>query len=249
MTKLWQTFNKISKRKKGKKPDITQLVDEEGKKINDPKEIANTLNLHFNQIGEKMANKIKEGRNYDPLKCILKSPTQSLFLSPTVVEEVLKIIKKIDVNKACGPDKITGYLIKITKDVISPILTDLLNICFRTGVFPNCLKTAEIIPLYKEGKKEKATNYRPISLLPQIGKIFEKVIASRMTKFFDKHQLLVQNQYGFRKKLSTELAVTEVYNKLLRNFEEKKHTCAVFLDLKKAFDSVSHEILIKKFER
>ena len=69
-----------------------------------------------------------------------------------------------------------------------------------------------------------------------------------MTKFFDKHQLLVQNQYGFRKKLSTEQAVTEVYNKLLLNFERKKHTCAIFLDLKKAFDSVSHEILIKKLE-
>ena len=92
------------------------------------------------------------------------------------------------------------------------------------GIFPDCFKTAEIIPLHKGGKKEFKTNYRPISLLPQFGKLFEKVIAARITSFLDKHKLLVQNQYGFRKHYSTELAVSEVYNKLLDNFENKKKT-------------------------
>ena len=246
--KIWKTFDKISKQKRSKKPDIKQLVNSDGKILSDPGDIVNNLNNHFNTIGKKLFDDIK-GTTGDPLDYITKNPTQSIFLNPTICEEIIKLINQIDIKKASGPDEITGYLIKITKNVISPILVDLFNICLRIGVFPDCLKTAEIIPLHKGGKKEVNTNYRPISLLPQFGKLFEKIISKRMTSFFEKHELLVQNQYGFRKTFSTELAVTEVYNKLLHNFEEKKHTCAIFLDLKKAFDTVSHDILIRKLQK
>ena len=90
-------------------------------------------------------------------------------------------------------------------------------------------------------KKTNSTNYRPISLLPIFGKLFEKVIANRITNFFDKNNVITPHQYGFRKNHSTELAVTEIHNKLLRNMDEGKHTCTIFLDLAKAFDSVDHK--------
>ena len=178
-----------------------------------------------------------------------KSPIQSLYLRLTSYDEIYKLIKCININKACGPDEISGYLIKITQSTIIPILVGLFNSCMSLGIFPDCFKTAEIIPLHKGGKKVIKTNYRPISLLPQFGKLFEKIISSRILSFINKHNLLMQNQYGFRKHYSTELAVMEVYNKLLQNFEDKRHTCAIFLDLAKAFDSVDHAILIQKLEK
>ena len=219
--KLWRSFDKISNKKKNKKTEIKRLLIDD-REITDNQEIANNLNNHFNEIGRKMANEIKERGNYSPLHYISKSPIQTLFLRLTTYEEIYKLIKLIDINKACGPDEISGYLVKVTQSTIIPILVGLFNACMSMGIFPDCFKTAEIIPLHKGGKKEIKTNYRPISLLPQFGKLFEKVIAARITSFLDKHKLLVQNQYGFRKHYSTELAVSEVYNKLLDNFENKK---------------------------
>ena len=118
-------------------------------------------------------------------------------------------------------------------------------ICF----FPDELKIAKIVPIHKGDAKNVSTNYRPISLLPILGKVFEKVIAARFLKFLDKHNILTQNQFGFRKKRSTDLAIAEVYNDLLQNLEDNKYTCAIFLDLAKAFDSVDHNILLRKIEK
>ena len=117
------------------------------------------------------------------------------------------------------------------------------------GIFPDQLKIAKIIPIHKGGAKNISSNYRPISLLPILGKVLEKIIAARFLKFINKHNILTQNQFGFRKNRSTELAVTEVYNRLLDNLENKKYTCAIFLDLAKAFDSVDHKILLQKLEK
>ena len=247
--KLWKTISKVSNRRKSKKTEIKQLVLDGGKKITEAQEIANNLNNHFNKIGQKMAKNLKQTESYSPLKHITKSPSQSICMYPTTYGEIRKIINHINAKKASGPDEISGYIMKVTLNTIVPVLAELFNMCLSAGIFPDCLKTAEIVPIHKGGKRDITTNYRPISLLPQIGKIFEKIIASRMTSFIDKHKLLVQNQYGFRKHYSTELAVTEVHNKLLQNFEEKKHTCAIFLDLAKAFDSVDHGILLNKLEK
>ena len=117
------------------------------------------------------------------------------------------------------------------------------------GIFPDMLKTASIIPLYKEGEKKEPTNYRPISLLPLFGNIFEKVIEIRLVKFLDKKKIITPHQFGFRKHYSTELAVTEIQNMLLKNLDENKVTCTIFLDLAKAFDTVDHNILLLKMEK
>ena len=117
------------------------------------------------------------------------------------------------------------------------------------SVFPNTLKIASIIPLHKGGSKTEATNYRPISLLPLFSKLFEKVIKRRLTAHLDQNNLITDNQFGFRKSYSTELAVTEIQNTLLQNLDNNKITCTIFLDLAKAFDSVNHSILIKKLDR
>ena len=114
------------------------------------------------------------------------------------------------------------------------------------GVFPDAYKIAQVIPLFKGGDKENPNSYRPISLLPTLGKLFEKVISTRVIKFLDKSNILSKHQFGFRAKFSTEHAITDIHEKLLKNLDSGLSSCAIFLDLAKAFDSVSHEILLNK---
>ena len=111
------------------------------------------------------------------------------------------------------------------------------------------MKIAKVIPLFKGGDRHILGNYRPISLLPQFGKIFEKVIAKRLTDFFNANNILTSHQFGFRKSYSTELAAVDVYDQLLGKLHEKQITCAIFLDLAKAFDSVNHRILLEKLNK
>ena len=247
--RVWQQINKMTNRKSRKKTNVELLIDSKGNEINDIKEIADNLNNHFNTIGTKMASKFDHSVTNDPLRHISRSPMCSIYFLLATNDEISKFISEIEEKKATGPDGISAYLVKISREVLTPTLTKILNTCIQKNTFPNLMKTAEIIPLHKEGDKTNSTNYRPISLLPVFGKIFEKLIAKRITNFFDKNKVLTPHQYGFRKNHSTELAVTEIHNKLLKNMDEGKHTCTIFLDLAKAFDSVDHNILLRKLEK
>ena len=100
-----------------------------------------------------------------------------------------------------------------------------------------------LIPLFKGGNREDKNCYRPISLLPTISKIFERILAKRLISFFTKFDILSKDQFGFRAKFSTEYAIADIYDKLINNLDKRLSSCAIFLDLAKAFDSVSHEIL------
>ena len=122
----------------------------------------------------------------------------------------------------------------------------MFNVCINESVFPDIFKVAEVKPLFKGGDRRIRGNYRPISLLPLFSKLFEKVIAKRLSSYFEKNQIMTNHQFGFRKSYSTELAAINLYDTLLKNLDEKKITCTIFLDLAKAFDSVNHKILLKK---
>ena len=120
----------------------------------------------------------------------------------------------------------------------------------RQGVFPDAYKIAKVIPLFKKGgDRESLDSYRPISLLPALGKLLEKLISVRVVRFFDAYDLFSPHQFGFRAKFSTDYAIVDIYEKLLSNFDKSLSTCAIFLDLAKAFDSVSHNILLQKLQR
>ena len=248
--KVWQTLNTITNRKSRRSNQITSMKDHNSEnEITGSYDIANCLNNHFNTVGQKMAEKFEYAPYTDPMSYISKTNQSSIYLKPVTIDEILNLIKEINNKKSPGPDLISGYIMKITRDTIGPVLTKLFNDCINKGIFPDLLKITEIIPLHKGGDRSIPTNYRPISLLPIIGKLLEKVISNRLIAFLDKYNILAQNQYGFRKHHSTELAVAEIYNELLKNMEENKHTCAIFLDLAKAFDSVNHTILLKKAEK
>ena len=247
--RLWETVGEISKYKKRKNIDIKRLTNN-GTDITGTEEIVNCLNSHFNSIGHTMADKIQNPNlpNDQQLSHIPYIDVPIKF-EHTTHEEIVKLIRELKLNKAAGSDGINSYIIKKTQYLIAPVLLRLFNKSMDTGIFPNALKIASIIPLHKGGSKTEATNYRPISLLPIFAKLFEKVIKHRLTTHLDENNIITDNQFGFRKSYSTELAVTEIQNTLLQNLDNNKITCTIFLDLAKAFDSVNHSILIKKLER
>ena len=116
----------------------------------------------------------------------------------------------------------------------------------QTGKYPTKLKIAKIIPIFKENDNTEPSNYRPISLLSIFNRLFEKIMYNRLIEFIEKHDLLSNSQYGFRKHHATHHAILDIMNQIHSNLDNKLYTCAVFLDLKKAFDTVHRNILLKK---
>ena len=136
---------------------------------------------------------------------------------------------------------------KVFLSICSPF-TNICNKSLSNGIFPNNMKIAKVIPLFKSGENDIFTNYRPVSLLSQFSKILEKLVDRRLDSFFDKHKILVEQQYGFRKARSTSMAITQLIEDITNANEEKKFTAGVFIDLKKAFDTIDHSLLLKKLD-
>ena len=139
--------------------------------------------------------------------------------------------------------------IKLAKISIAEFLSKLFNLCLTRGVFPEALKIAEVVPIYKKGNVCEPTNYRPISLLSQFSKIFEKLLFNRVIEYLEKFRLLSTRQYGFRKNSSTIHAIADIHNNLMTTADKRLYNCCLFLDLSKAFNTVDHKILLWKLER
>ena len=249
-SKTWKLINQIGKRKRKSTCTIHSLHNKRGHKISDTKGITDILNKHFGTIGEDMASKFNDSSiAKDPIDFIPQEANKSILLSSTDVAEIMKLILKLDNKKACGYDHISNRILKSTVEVIAPFIVVLFNSCIKQGIFPDAYKTAHVIPLFKGGDKEDPNCYRPISLLPAIGKLLEKVVSVRVVDYFEKFNMFCPQQFGFRARFSTEYAILDINEKLLNNLDKKLSTCSIFLDLAKAFDSVSHEILLRKMEK
>ena len=125
-----------------------------------------------------------------------------MFLNPTLAFEIRCIINQLNIDKSCGSDGIQAKVIVLASEVLSPVLAILFNACFDFGIFPTCLKTAKVVPVYKAGDINEVTNYRPISILSIFSKILEKLVHTRALSFLKCHSVLTPTQYGFRPKYS-----------------------------------------------
>ena len=246
LKKSWNLINNIINKntKHAALPD--SIITESGHCTNNDLEIANCFNRYFTSVGPNLANKISYNST-DPLKYMGQPSVMSMFLKTVRENELIEIFKSLKDGSA-GPDSIKPKVLKTTiKELISP-LTHLLNLSLKQGIFPEKLKVACITPIFKQGNKNEVGNYRPISVLSSLSKIFEKVMSNRLLNFLNTFNLLYKHQHGFRKGHSTDLALLKVTDYILKAFDEKQHAVGVFLDLKKAFDTIDHNIALRKLE-
>ena len=159
---------------------------------------------------------------------------------------MLEEIQEICDKKAMGYDNIPPRVIKWAPHIFGPILLNVFNRCFQLGIYPDSMKVARVVPIHKGGDLNDVNNYRPISVLTQFNRIFERILANRMLNFFEKHNVITPKQFGFLKRHSTEHAILDLKEYLMANLENHKITAVLFLDLQKAFDTVSHQILLEK---
>jgi hypothetical protein len=215
--------------------------------LSDPKCISNTFNNYFIDIGR--SNRCHPNNDFSIfLKKKEVDNTKSMFLSPILEYEIITIVKKLKNSNACGPDDIHTSLIKNNIDILCIPLTHIFNQHINAGVFPSVLKHAKVIPIHKKGNLMDVGNYRPISLLSVISKVFEKCLAIRIEKYLNNRNYLSINQYGFRKNKNIVLAVTGLVTEIMNNLNDGMKCAGIFCDLSKAFDCVDHKILLHKLE-
>ena len=160
--------------------------------------------------------------------------------------EIKSIISSIDIGKAYGPNSIPTEILHLLKEDIASPLATLFNLSFTTGSFPDILKIANTIPIFKKGSKLLVSNYRPISLLSNINKILEKLMYDRLYKFLTQHNILYDLQFGFRSRHSTNHALINILEEINKSLDDKMSVCGLFVDFQKAFDTVNHSVLLDK---
>lgn len=216
-----------------------------------PAASVNTVNNFFANVGSILASQVKSSFASTPLHSPTmhsSSVSNSMVLYEVENEEIDNIILNLKSKCAVGWDGISTYIVKATRHVLTPILQVLFNLSLTSGIFPNAFKKAVVHPIYKSGDRDSVTNYRPISVLSVFSKVFEKVLNTRLIQFVKSNNILSNNQFGFRTGKSTEDAVLELTDTVTKNLDKKLKTVGIFLDLSKAFDTVSVPILLGKLE-
>ena len=244
---MWNTISEIIHKQKNNHTSIKKICFQE-KYISDQPEIAKAFYDFFINIGQNSTKNIiqKDQSNISYRKYINASILSSFNFQLIDDESLRKTLNSLRTKSSSGYDGISTRLLKFLAPALISPLRLIINQSLITGKYPDKLKTAKVIPLYKKGDKTKCDNYRPISLLCAISKLFEKVVYNQLFDYFTKNKLFHDNQYGFRTKHSTELAVTELIDRVLLNIDNKQVPFAVFMDLSKAFDTLNHKISIDK---
>lgn len=217
------------------------------------REAINSCNLHFATVGSNLASQIFNKLSTDQdMLCAQTIPvskcSNSFFMTPTDSCEISRIISDLKIDSSPGIDTLGPRLLKHVKDAILVPLTYLCNLSISTGTFPDSWKVALVSPIHKSGRKDTPDNYRPISLLCILSKILEKVVNKRLVDFLGKYNLLSDKQFGFRKGKSTSDAIGLLTDTVSAHLDNRKRCIGVFLDLQKAFDTVSVPLLIRKLE-
>ena len=244
--KMWKTINSLLHNKTADINSPPKNIKINDKICDNQLTMAEHFNNFFCTIGKRLAEKMENNSSQSVTRYLTNRVSSSIFLEPVDERELISIINLLPLKKSVGHDNIPVIFIKLVDRIIAPFLVKVINASFDLGMFPNILKIAKVIPIYKSGDKQLINNYRPISLLSPFSKIYEKLLFNRFYKFLDKKSILIPTQYGFRPHHSTQHAILDIITTAYHNINIKNFTGLVTLDLTKAFDTVCHERLLIK---
>ena len=212
---------------------------------------AEEFNEYFANVGEVAFQKSREGIRNTIVRTPVNNTRPNLEKfrpQPVDIHTVILVFKELNDTNAFGPDGIPLRFLRDALPVLIFYIFIIINTSIVTGIFPKLWKHPYVIPFFKSGDTDNVSNYRPISLLPILSKILEKIVANQLMAFLESNRLLANSQHGFRKHLSTETALMKVNEYIYNNIDNRNISLLLLLDLSKAFDSVSHEILMHKFD-
>lgn len=243
----WSTINGILK-KGNKNKQFPKQFEINGLSISNEKSIADEFNKYFINIGPNLT----QNTDYPPnssFKDYLTSPLANNFEFKTVTpNSIVNIINSLKPKTSCNFDRISSKLLKNIKHEISFTLANIFNQCIKQSIFPELLKKTKVIPVYKDKEDFLFNNYRPISILSSLSKVFERVLYNQMFEYLSQLKVFHKSQYGFRKFHSTELATLELVDRITYAMDQNLLPINIYLDLSKAFDTLDHQILLHKLK-
>ena len=227
------------------KPTKVNELNVNERKLTDFNDIAEGFNDFFSNIGPNLVEKIgTSGCNFQ--QYINKTESEFAAFKEVNLDKVYRLLCELSCSKATGIDKISSKIIKIAFPVISSPLTYIFDQTITLCNFPNEWKIARVMPLFTNGKRNLRGNYRPISVLPAISKVMERILCNQLHDYFIANKLLSEHQFGFRKFHSTATALLNCTNNFYVNMDRKLFNLVAFVDLRAAFDTVNYQILLEK---
>ena len=240
--KMWGLLNETLNRNIRKQS--THEFSLNNKSTSDPEVIANEFNQYFANIGSKLVENIPAAPRFDSY---LNNPAETVFSFNLISEHnISNVIKKLKNKSSYGHDCLSNIMIKKAHDPLIKPLTLLINQTLSTGIFPSELKVSRVKPLFKRGKSSLFSNYRPISLLASLSKIYEYVVFEQLSAYMETNRLFYSDQYGFRPGHSTELASVRFVNDLIQQMDTFNIPISILIDISKAFDTLDHKIMLSK---